>query len=254
MSDVLAPGYSPAAPRAGARPLSPAAVPLCLGVLAAVLVALSAGQDLFLAFSPSLDAQRIWLLDLDYEYNFSTWFSSAVLLGAAIQLFEIAEQARLASDRFFAHWAILSLSFAALSADEFIGLHERMSDVLQASLDTHGALYPAWVIPVLIVCAAGAFAYRGFLKALPWPVARTMLLAAVLYIGGAAGFEMAAGGFFENDTTDQQAYRVVTTLEESGEMAGAILFLYALALHRRGAEGTRPKPRPFGASPATDRA
>jgi hypothetical protein len=234
MSDALLPEYASSVPsRETARPLPPSAVPLCLGALAAVLVALSVGQDVILALSPSLEGQKIWLLDLDYEYNFSTWFSSAVLLGAAIQLFEIAEQARLAGDRFFVHWAILSLSFAAISADEFIGLHERASDVLQARLDTHGALYPAWVIPVLIACAAGAVAYRGFLKALPWPVARTMLLAAVLYVGGAAGFEMAAGGFFENDTTHQQAYRVVTTLEESGEMAGAILFLFALALHRQ---------------------
>jgi hypothetical protein len=234
MSDAFVPEYASSVPiRAAARPLPPAAVPLCLGVLAGVLVALSAGQDLMLAVSPSLQAQKIWLLDLDYEYNVSTWFSSAVLLGAAIQLFEIAEQARLAGDRFFAHWGVLSLSFAAVSADEFIGLHERLSDVLQVRLNTHGALYAAWVIPVLIACAAGAWAYRDFLKALPWPIARTMLLAALLYVGGAVGFEMAAGGFFENDTTNAPAYRVVTTLEESGEMAGAILFLYALALHRR---------------------
>lgn len=206
---------------------------LIAAAAAGLLLLAGAGQDVALALRPDLLEHKVWLLDLDQEHNLYAWFSSALLLAAALSLLTISERARLRADRFAGHWLLLGLVFVGLSADEVVGLHEKLSTALQRAAGTSGALFPAWVIPALIACAAGALAYLPFLRALTAPVRRLMLLAAVLYVGGAAGVEMLEGGYIEHGRWNDPVYRALMTLEEGLEAAGLLVLLYALTLQRR---------------------
>jgi hypothetical protein len=69
-----------------------------------------------------------------------------------------------------------------------------------------------------------AFAYLRFLLALPFRIGAIFAVAGALYLGGAVGMEIAAGGA----AGGTKAGLLLGTLEETLEMAGLILFGYAL--------------------------
>lgn len=54
-----------------------------------------------------------------------------------------------------------------------------------------------------------------------------MALAAVIYVGGALGFEM-IGGYVRSNISDGLKYSLFVMLEESFEMLGASVAIYAL--------------------------
>ena len=53
-------------------------------------------------------------------------------------------------------------------------------------------------------------------------------MAATLYIGGAIGVELIGGRFAELHGKRNLTYHLLTTVEESLEMGGVILFIWAL--------------------------
>ena len=54
------------------------------------------------------------------------------------------------------------------------------------------------------------------------------MVAAVLYIGGALGFEMITARHFELYDDENLAYLLLVTMEETLEIIGALIFVYAL--------------------------
>ncbi len=54
------------------------------------------------------------------------------------------------------------------------------------------------------------------------------MIAAILYIGGAIGFEMIQGRYSELHGEDNLMYNMIAAVEESLEFAGVIVFIYAL--------------------------
>jgi len=166
--------------------------------------------------------------DLDHEINIPTWFSSTILLMAALLLGVIATVKKHASCRFALHWALLAVVFAYLSLDEAANLHEILIVPLRRRFGAHGLLYFTWVIPAGILVAALGLAYLKFLAALDRRTRWLFLSSAGLYVGGAIGMEMIGGSFAEWYGLDSLRYLVAMTLEESLEMAGIVLFLYTL--------------------------
>lgn len=175
----------------------------------------------------------IHLFDLDEENNLPSWFSASLLLGSAVLLAIIAHFERKSRARCSSKWAILAWTFLYLAVDEAASIHElliRPTDELLGPKLTTGIFSATWVVPALAVAAPFAFSFFRFLLHLPAKVRSLFLLAGTLYIGGAVGLEMISNWYFEQHLFNL-TYSIFVTLEESLEMAGAIVLIHALLLY-----------------------
>ena len=161
---------------------------------------------------------------LDGEANVPAWFSSALLLSAAALLALVAVDAFLRRERWARHWTGLSLVYVLLSLDETAEIHERIGSWLRAHLDLHGPLHYAGVIPALALAAFVGIAFLRFLRALPRVTRVGIVVAAALYVFGAAGVE-AMSGWWAESHQGSTALLLVSTVEENLEMAGTTIFI-----------------------------
>jgi hypothetical protein len=162
---------------------------------------------------------------LDREANVPSWFSSALLLTAAGLLALVALDALARKAPWRRHWAGLSLVFVVLSLDETAEIHERIGSWLRAHLHLHGPLHYAGVVPALTLALFVGITYVRFLRALPRATLLGILVAAAIYITGAAGVEAASGWWAEGHGSRSTALLLVSTVEENLEMVGSLLFI-----------------------------
>lgn len=162
---------------------------------------------------------------LDREANVPSWFSSALLLTAAAVLALVALDQLARGARWGRHWAGLSVVFVVLSLDETAEIHERIGSWLRAHLNLHGPLHYAGVIPALALAVFVGATYLRFVRALPRRTMLGILLAAAIYISGAAGVEAASGWWAEGHGSKSTALLLVSTVEENLEMFGTLLFI-----------------------------
>jgi amino acid transporter len=162
---------------------------------------------------------------LDHEANVPSWFSSALLLTAAALLALVALDALASKARWGRHWAGLSVVFVVLSLDETAEIHERIGSWLRAHLHLHGPLHYAGVIPALALALFVGITYVRFLRALPRATLLGILVAAAIYITGAAGVEAASGWWAEGHGSGSTALLLVSTVEENLEMVGTLFFI-----------------------------
>ena len=167
------------------------------------------------------------LFSLDQEANVPSWFSSALLLSAAALVALVALDASARSDRWTRHWAGLVLVYVVLSLDETAEFHERIGSWLRAQLDLGGPLRYAGIIPMLVFAVLVGIAYVRFLLALPRETLSRIVVAAVVYIAGAAGVE-ALTGWWSEGGEHATTTLLISTVEENLEMAGTILFMLAV--------------------------
>lgn len=165
------------------------------------------------------------LLSLSYEANLPTWYASSVLLACGLLLGAIAADvaARGGPRRF--HWIGLAAGFFFMSLDEAIEIHEHLGGLV----GTGGPLYFDWVIPAGILVAVLAMLYLPFLRELPARRRRQFVIAGAVYLGGAIGAELPLGWWTDRAGTDNPTYAMIDWVEETLELAGASLFLLALA-------------------------
>jgi hypothetical protein len=168
---------------------------------------------------------------LDGEANVPSWFSSALLLAAAALLAVVALDALARRTGWGRHWAGLSLVYVALSLDETAELHERTGSWLRAHLHLHGPLHYAGVVPALALALFVGIASVRFLGALPRTTRIGILVAAAIYIFGAAGVESATGWWVESHGTESTALLLVSTAEENLEMLGTTLFILVVMVY-----------------------
>jgi len=216
-------------PRSGALDVHILRLAMVLSCAAAVLIFASVVQDLgqahlFSATTPD----KIWLLDIDSEDSAFNWLSSVVLFVDALLLFLVASERQLQHLSFATHWYVLAIGFVGLSFDETVSLHEKLSGILHNTLHTSGVFTFAWVIPALFFCALLFLFYIPFLRALPRRIASLLCLSGLLYVVGAVGVEMIAGAVYERLSLDSLPYRMVTSIEETMEIAGALLLFFLL--------------------------
>ncbi len=171
---------------------------------------------------------RIALFELDREANIPTLYSSVTILLCAGLLAVIAIAKKRQEEREYLYWAVLAISFLFLAVDETAGLHERLISPLRTALHTSGVLYFAWVIPygILLIIMIGI--YFRFLFSLPVRFRYSIIFAGLLYVGGALGGELIGGYWTESYGQENIIYALITTCEESLEMAGVLVFIYAL--------------------------
>ncbi|RBI82601.1 hypothetical protein DRV85_18465 [Rhodosalinus halophilus] len=195
---------------------------LALGGLFVNNAYLFIGSDGVREFEPLLRQ-----FQLDAEHNLPTWVASGLLLLNGCLLVCIGGTARAASDTDWPYWTALGLIFFVLSLDEFVSAHEAMGRALQGAGDFRGAFHYAWVIPVgLGLLVLGAIYLRFFLR-LPMRTRLLILGSAALYIGGALGAEMVGGAMVSAEGWSPR-YALTTWIEETLELAGQVLFTYAL--------------------------
>ena len=163
------------------------------------------------------------------EGNLATWYASSLLLACAALMGATAW--RSAGQRYARHWGGLALLLTAMSADETAQAHEMLIRPLRDLWDLSGVLHYAWVIPggLLVLCVLAACV--GFLRNLSPRTRRALLTAAAVYFGGALGVEMVGGYYASQWSSKGYVYALLTCLEESMEMAGAVLLAYGLVDH-----------------------
>lgn len=190
-----------------------------------LLSAAGLGSELWHHASPSTLAEALLpRLSLSYESNASTWFASSLLLVCALVAGAIAglpTQARRGS------WILVTTAFGWASLDEAAELHESLGGLF----DTGGALYFDWVISAAVVLLALAIALWPWLRALPGATRRRMIVAGLVYFGGALVMELPLGWWTDRAGTSGLGYGLIDWVEETMELCGAVLMLRALLLH-----------------------
>jgi hypothetical protein len=172
------------------------------------------------------DDNRDYLWDLDAEGNAPSWYSTMQLGLIGVLMLGLAA-VRPQRARLTAILALAGLLFLFLSLDEQARLHEKFGSYLDevgpdrkdTALDATGA----WMLIVapafLGVIALGAYAGRDLLRGRR-AVQALYAIGLVIYVGSFAGLELLLNFMPERE-------RQLETLEETGEMIGATLLLWA---------------------------
>ncbi|MFA5516446.1 MAG: hypothetical protein WDA20_09175 [Desulfuromonadales bacterium] len=170
------------------------------------------------------------LFYLDAERNIPTLFSVLLLLLSAILLFVVTTAKKQERDPDVSKWTILTCGFLLMAADEAFSFHEKLTSPVQRLLGDGplGVFYFAWVIPGSIVVVVLSIFFLRFLLRLPATTRWTFIVAGILYSGGVFGLELLGGRYMELHGNQNLTYSMIATVEESLEMAGVIVFIYAL--------------------------
>ncbi len=180
------------------------------------------GRDLF-----------IGLFALNNESNLPAAFSALLLLLATLILGVIA-WARRQGDRADAvSWKALTFIFGFLALDEATMLHERTADITRSVVKTDGLLHYAWVLPYGVLALIVGLAFVRFLIQLPVSVRNRVIVAGVIYVMGALGFELIEGMVVTAGGTQNLLNQSLVVVEEVMEMLGVILFIGALLSYIR---------------------
>jgi uncharacterized integral membrane protein len=151
-----------------------------------------------------------------------------LLLFCSAVLGIIASSKKRLREPYARHWIFLSIGFLVMSVDETAQFHEALGAKLRTAFDTSGFLMFAWVVPAAAFIAFLAVAYRGFLLELPVMTRRLFILAGAVYVGGAVGLEMLEGKYVSWSASWPAGWILLTTVQETFEIVGLIVFLYAL--------------------------
>src|SRR5262245_18430826 len=222
-------------PEFAVRPRSVVGVcTVCIGLLLALHLA---SQIARFGFGRDYQLGLAAKVYLGSESSIPNWFSTILLLACAAVLFVIGSGAPRADAM---RWRVLGAVFVALSLDEAAALHDLASPVF-ASVFTRLATVVggpvvalarkpnyAWEIPGAIVAAVVGLAYVPFLARLPRSTRNGFVLAGIVYVGAAVGIDFVEGWYSGLHGPRNPVFVALLTCEETLEMVGASIFLYAL--------------------------
>ena len=172
----------------------------------------------------------IRLFNVNAEGNVPTFFSTFLLLFAALLLALITTLKRKVSDTRWCQWAILSFIFLSMAVDEASGIHESLHRPGQWLLGSYatGIFTYAWVIFGIAFVLTFAIAYLQFYLHLDPQAKKQFFFAAIAFLGGAIGMELWESYYNGLHGKHNLPYAMLTTVEEGLEMAGIIIFINAL--------------------------
>lgn len=172
------------------------------------------------------------LFDMDRERSIPTFYSAVTLLFCSGLLLIIASATKKKKGApGFAYWMGLAVIFFVMSLDEAAAIHENFIAPLRSAFNATGFFYFAWVIPASIFLVVFLSVYLKFLVALPRKIALLFIVGGAIYVGGALGFELLGGYQAESFGTENTVYAILITFEETLEMIGTLVFIYALLLY-----------------------
>ncbi len=172
------------------------------------------------------------LFKLSAEQTIPAYFSAILLLAAGVLLLTIGGATRQQGRPFARHWTVLGVIFAYLSVDEAVGIHEMALAPMQHALGSYavGFLYYAWVVPAAAIVVALGAVYLRFVIHLPATVRTRVIVAGMLYVGGALGMEMVGAYYASTIGASTVRYALSALIEETMEMLGVVVFIYALLI------------------------
>ncbi len=170
----------------------------------------------------------IRLIDLDYEGNIPTLFSSLLFLLNGGLFYLAFTDTRQAGRKFASYWLGLAIIFIFLGFDEGTRLHEEIGDLFENIVVAEGLLYFPWVIPYSIAFVLLTILYLRFYLSLSRDLQIRLALCAVVFLSGAIGVEIFSAREAETAGTSSISYSILYTIEESLEMAGLILLVDTL--------------------------
>ena len=166
--------------------------------------------------------------NLDLENNIPTYFAVMLLMICSGLLALIASAKKKAGGRFVVHWSVLSVLFFLMSLDEAASIHELLNVPLRAKLNMGPLFYFSWVVVGIPFVMVLVLAYLKFVFHLPPRTKLLFCIAALLFFTGAVGFELIGGRQAEVYGRESISYTVLTSIEETLEMASLVLFIRAL--------------------------
>lgn len=213
--------------------LNPRKIALFLGIISLYL----AGQSLMGEYvlenmlgSESSDfvISVIDLSSVNAEATIPTWYSTLLLFVASGLLAFIAAVKQKNQESYRHHWTGLAFIFLYLSLDEGAVIHEIFSDPLQTAFNTSGYLAFAWQILFVPLLLLFVLVYLRFLFHLPLRIRNLFIIAGLFYVGGAMMVEAISANRWYVDGGLSFTYLAIATVEESLEMLGVVVFIFAL--------------------------
>ncbi|MCJ7702377.1 MAG: hypothetical protein MUO62_12405, partial [Anaerolineales bacterium] len=172
-------------------------------------------------------------VNINREANIPTFFSTLLLLLAALLLWVIGAQERNNKQPFGVHWTVLGVIFLILALDEASGLHERVEDLVKRLYAFSGLFHYAWVVPAILFVFILGIIYLRFFLAQPRHIQGMLLVAATTFLMGALGAEMVNGWYRDTIGMTRAIETLLTTTEETLEMLGVILLIRMLMIYLR---------------------
>ncbi len=209
--------------------LSPNSAALFLGGIALLLVLASVGllsADHLTGYTSTVLHKMVKLFDLDLEINVPSFFSVLLLSTAAFLLTVITAISRKQGSRRLLEWTVLSAGFLFMAFDEMASIHERLIEPMRAILGVKalGLFYYAWIVPAIALVVFLGIGFIKFLIELPTKTRGAFVIAGAMFVGGAVGVEAIEGIYGQGNLI----YNALVTVEESLEMGGIIVFIWAL--------------------------
>jgi len=220
--------------------LSPLFTTMVLGAFAAFCVIMSMITQWVRLTYKLRPRGLIRMFDLNMEGNVPSTYSTLLLLFAAALLYVIgiakkqeskttAGSSEDGKKNYYRYWRALAIIFLFLAVDEAGSIHELTMEPLREWFSLGGYFHFAWVIPAAILVGIFVAMYIPFLLYIPRRFALMFTFSGAIYVSGALGMEMVGSKYFSTHHGVHDAnYLAITTVEESLEMAGVIVFIYAL--------------------------
>lgn len=211
--------------------IRPSTLPRILSVLAILLlIASTMGEVSRFVFDHDYVKGLVPLFNVNAELNIPTYLSVLLMLTIAFLLAVIAYvESNMTHSTW--QWVLLSIGFVFIGYDEAFSVHERLVEPVRRILGTGnlGVFYYAWVVPAIALVFILFLVFFKFLIQLPAPTRKRFILAAAIYLGGCIGMELIGGWIRElQHGLYTWQYAIAVTIEEGMEMAGLIVFIYAL--------------------------
>lgn len=215
-----------------------------LAVLGMLFVMQLASLEAIYHGNPDYSFLVAWF-NFDEERNLPTLFSTLLFLAAAAQLSWIGHHERCARQAWLA-WKILAVLFIFLGIDELASFHEGLIKPVSEltlplrsanphyyyGLHLHDWFHYGWLLVYLACIGIAALLLIPWLLRLPFDTRWRVCFAALLFLSGAAGFEMLGGAYAARPNHSLFRYHLLyTTNEELLEFLGLIVFNYALTRH-----------------------
>jgi hypothetical protein len=166
------------------------------------------------------------LFNLGLDRNVPTVFGTFLWFFAAAISWNIWRGST--SPRLKTGWLSVCLLATFFTLDESLMIHERLMGPFRTLVPDIAFLRFAWVIPYGVATILIALLLSRFLFSLP---RKTMLLigfAGTIFVIGALGFEMLGARLVAENKDQSIEYALLYTIEETMEMVGVSVFIYAL--------------------------
>lgn len=170
------------------------------------------------------------LFNVDRENNIPTFFSAFLFILAALLILSVVKLEKKQKPRLTFFWLTLCLGFFYIAYDELFPIHEgwKAPDLGAFGQGLSNSNPFKWVVPAALIVLVLSILFIKFFLRLPAKTRLTFFLAGFLYLLGSILSEFVGGLYLESHGGANLTYSLITTVEESLEMSGIILFIQGL--------------------------